>query len=131
MLIREAVNMFKQYNNNPRKIKTCDCVIRAFSFASGKTWEDTFTDLCNIALQEKSMPNDIKVYTKYAEQLGLTKYKIELVNGKRPTVKSFSDTHQKGTFILRLANHITVVKDGIYYDIWDCGKKSVYLYWKI
>lgn len=121
--------MYKQFNNNPKNLKTSDCVIRAFSLALGKSWDEIFTDLCAMAMKEKSMPNDNKVYTKYAKQLGLAKCKIELVNGKKPTVRSFTESHKKGTYVLRVANHLVTVVDGDYYDIWDCGHKSVYMFW--
>ena len=123
--------MFVKHNNNPKQKKTSDCVIRSFALASGKTWDQTFVDLCEIALRDKSVPNDNSIYSKYATQLGLTKMKIELTNGKKPTVLTFSETHKHGTYVLRIANHVVTVKDGCYYDTWDCGKKSVYMYWKV
>lgn len=123
--------MFRLYNHNPKGLKTSDCVIRAFSFATGVSWEDTFTALCNIAIKMKSMPNDIRVYTKYAEIAGFQKCKVDLIDGKKPTVKSFAEFHITGTYILRVANHLTVVKDGGYFDTWDCGHKSVYTYWML
>jgi hypothetical protein len=123
--------MYKLYNCNPKNKKTGDCVIRAFTLASGKTWEQTLTDLFEIALKEKSVPNDISVYTKYADKLNFKKRKVELVNRKKPTVKSFCETHKTGTYVLRVAHHVVTVKDGFYHDIWDCGSKSVYLYWEV
>jgi len=122
--------MYKNINLNPKNKKTSDCVIRSFSMASGKTWDQTLTDLCNIALQLKVIPNDKEAYTRYAESLGFTKCKVEVINGHKPTVKSFSASHPEGSYILRCANHIVTVKNGNYCDVWDCGNKSVYMYWK-
>lgn len=33
---------FVRYNNNPKQNKTSDCVIRAISFATNKSWEDIY-----------------------------------------------------------------------------------------
>lgn len=123
--------MYKEYNNNPKNKNTSDCVVRAFSLASGKTWEDTLTDLYKLAIKYKSMPSDKYIYTKYADLLGFEKCKIELINGKKPTIESFCKIYPNGTYILRVANHLVTVKDGFYHDAWDSGCKSVYMYWKI
>ena len=123
--------MFKKQNLNPKNKKTSDCVIRSFASATGKSWDDTYSDLCDIGFKIKSMPNDKTVYTVYAESLGFEKCKIELSNGHKPTVKSFADNHPSGIFILRLAGHLVTVIDGDYIDSWDCGYKSVYMYWKV
>ena len=47
----------------------------------------------------------------------------------RPTVESFTKEHKEGTYILRVANHIVASVDGMYYDTWDSGHKSLYGYW--
>lgn len=47
---------------------------------------------------------------------------------KRPTVAGFATEHKKkkkkGAYILKVANHVVAVVDGIYYDTWDSGDKS-------
>ena len=123
--------MYQKHNANPKGRKTGDCVIRAFSLASGKTWEDTLTDLYRIAMDLKTSPTESETYAKYADQLGFVSHKVELVNGHKPTPKTFAQSHPAGTFVLRLAHHVVTVKDGVYYDIWDCGAKSVYKYWEV
>jgi hypothetical protein len=122
--------MYKNLNLNPKKKKVSDCVIRSFALASGKTWEETLTSLYEIAIQQKTIPNEKETYTKYAEILNFKKCKIELINGHKPTVKSFSELHPKGIYILRCAGHIVAVKNGNYIDTWDSGYKSVYMYWQ-
>lgn len=123
--------MYKEFNANPKGRKTGDCLIRAFSLASGKTWEETLTDLYQIALDIKASPTESETCAKYADQLGFKSGKAEIVRHHRPTVASFAKSHPIGTFVLRLAHHVVTVKDGVYYDIWDCGAKSVYKYWEV
>jgi len=123
---------FILHNANPKGRKNVgDCVIRAFSFASGKSWEQTLTDLFNISLDIKSVPNDKDTIEKYAKNLGYITKKAEVINGHKPTVESFASSHKQGKYILRVAQHIVTVLDGKYYDTWDCGEKSVYKYWKV
>jgi hypothetical protein len=48
---------------------------------------------------------------------------------KRPTVKSFAMSHPKGKYIVSVAHHVVAVVDGMYYDTWDSGYKSLYGYY--
>jgi hypothetical protein len=123
--------MFQLHNANPKNKKSADCVVRAFSFALNKSWDTIYTELAEIGMKIKAMPNEKSVYSKYAQQSNLTQCKVELTNGKKPTVSGFAKQFKTGTYILRVANHLTVVQNGKYYDTWDCGDKSVYMYWKI
>jgi hypothetical protein len=121
---------YVRLNVNPKGRATDDCVVRAFSVASGRTWEQTLTDLFNISMRLKVMPNAIAAYQLYAKDLGYTRCKVVVVDGHRPTVASFAKANPTGVYILRCANHLTVVVDGAYKDTYDCGGKSVYMYWK-
>jgi len=47
----------------------------------------------------------------------------------RYTVAEFADTHNHGTFVISVANHLTCIVDGTLYDTWNCGHKSVGNYW--
>ena len=66
---------FMFHNENPKGHRTGDCVIRAIAAAEGKTWDEVFTSLCELALKYKEMPNDKKVYSRYLEAQGWKKYK--------------------------------------------------------
>lgn len=49
----------------------------------------------------------------------------------RPTVKEFLEQHQKGTYVLNLADYFVTVIDNVVYDVSDdCFKSSVYSYWE-
>lgn len=73
-----------------------------------------------------------KCYSKFIEdKLGMQKHSIKIEKGdSRPTGKSFAYTHPKGTYILRMANHLTCCIDGVIYDSWNCTAKSIYSYWE-
>ncbi len=49
----------------------------------------------------------------------------------RMTGEEFCQRHPKGRFILRLANHVAAVKDGVLFDTWDSTRKCVYTAWEM
>jgi hypothetical protein len=122
--------MFVEFNINPKGKKTSDCVVRAIAKAENKTWLEIYDYLSKIARDTYSMPNDSKVYGKYLSGYPKINVKHE-VNGKmkRLTVKEICEL--KGTYLVSIANHLTVVKDGNIFDTWDCGEKSAYIIWKV
>ena len=70
-----------------------------------------------------------EVADKYLKSKGFTWIPIKPDRGeKRPTVSEFARDH-KGTYVISVAGHLTSCKDGKFYDIWDCGSKSMYGYW--
>jgi hypothetical protein len=113
--------------------------------AAKKTWNEVYEELCKIGLDQKSMPSENQTFHKYLANLGWEKQKMpkeetacfKLVEGdrvlsksyKRLTVREFADNNPKGTFIISIANHLTVLVDGTLYDTWNCGHKSVGNYW--
>lgn len=124
-------NRNKYYNPNPKKIETGDCVVRAICKATGKDWDTVYQELVEIGFELKVMPNSDTAWKHYLSQHGFIEHKISNKKGtKRPTVASFARTHPKGTFILRIANHIVTCVDGYYFDIWDCGDSSLYGFWE-
>jgi len=50
-----------------------------------------------------------------------------------PRIKGsdFTELHPKGSYILKMAGHITTCIDGVIYDTWDCTYRSVYTAWEI
>ena len=119
-------------NLNPKGNFTSDYEIRAIVKATGKSWEDVFKGLYEIAYRKRAMLTDKDVWVEYLKGLGFVYRKLPKVvaGGSRPKVSSFSKSLGKGTYILVIANQITVVIDEIYYEIWDCGEKAVYGYWE-
>ena len=128
--------MYKYYQPNGKDVKDQygDCTIRALSKVLGLSWIETF-DLTIPFCREYQTPNvfnvDVKTERDILDKLGFTYYGISNKKGsKRPTVAGFAKEHKKGTYILNVANHVVAVVDGIYYDTWDSGYKSLYGYYE-
>lgn len=123
---------FVKVNENPNDNLVGDCVIRALTTASGKSWEEVFEGLCAIAYEKKHMPNEDEVWKEYATTIGF-EYKAmpKVKKGeKRPIASEIAKQLGSGSYILRLARHLVASVDGNYYDSWDSGRKPVYGYWE-
>lgn len=106
-----------------------DCTIRAIAKATNSSWYTVFDALVPIARELQMVLNEREVADKYLKSIGFTWVPIKVERGeKRPTVSGFAKVHQ-GTYVLSVAGHLTSCKDGKFYDIWDCGAKSMYGYW--
>ena len=125
------LNYYQYYQPNDKDIKDKygDCVIRALTKALNKTWLEVFDLLVPIARQHQMLLNGQSTYTLLLEQQGFTYFGVSNRKGtKRPTVESFAKDHKKGTYFCNVANHCVTIKDGKYYDTWDCGRKCLYGY---
>lgn len=122
---------FTWYNANPMHHFTNDCVIRALSKALDIKYETVLSELCEIACLTNYMPNDDIIWQNYIEDDGLVKRKQPRKSDNRKyTAEEFAKLHKTGTYLLRLANHLTVCVDGKIYDTWNCGYKTVGNYWE-
>ena len=123
--------MFKEFNAHPKGIKTGDCVVRAIATATNKDYLECRREL-------NQMKHELG-FSGYKDTLFLYKYLesnprliFKAVKGE-PRIKGsdFTKLHPKGTYILKMAGHITVYIDGVILDTWDCTYRSVYTAWEI
>jgi hypothetical protein len=125
--------MYKEWNLNPTGKRTADCVVRALMLVTGKTWHEVYDELCKIGREKFSIPNEDKVYSAYLEQQGFIKHKMPKIpvgdSFSRVTVSDFCKRNPVGVYFVIIANHTVGVKDGTYYDTWDCGFKSCGNFW--
>lgn len=123
---------YKYYQPNKKDLKDefGDCVMRALTKALDMDWLDVFDEITPLS-RELQVPFNCKpCYEAYLKSKGFTYQGISNKKGsKRPTVSEFAKQHKTGTYYLNIANHCVTVVDGIYYDTWDCGYKSLYGYW--
>jgi len=123
--------MYQEFNAHPKGIKTTDCVVRAISKATNIEYME-----CRRRLNQLKRDwgftsyKDTKFLYKYFE--GYPRLIFKAVRGE-PRLKGsdFTVLHPKGTYILKMAGHVTCCKDGVIFDTWDCSYRSVYTAWEI
>ena len=127
-----ASRNYKYYQPNKKDLKDeyGDCVIRALTKLTGKVWEDVFDDLVPIARELQCMPNGQPCYEAYLKREGFVYHGVSNAKGtKRPTIDRFAKDHPSGVYMARVAHHVVAIIEGVYYDTWDSGYKSMYGYW--
>ena len=122
------MSLYKEYNPNPHHSRVGDCVVRAISKATGKTWHQTYAALAAYGLHCKDMPSANHVWGLYLREMGFDRYLIEDDNDDY-TVEDFCRDHPKGTYILAIDGHVVCAVDGFYYDSWDSGQEIPVYYW--
>ena len=124
---RKSNNTFTFRNRNPKNLlRAADCVARAISLATGETWEDVVMSITTFALPMGRVFNEKEAYTKWLEHKGWQKQPMpRKSNGSKYTVREFAKLYPKGMYLVNVARHVTVVEDGIIYDTWDCGSRTV------
>lgn len=125
--------MYKYLNVHPKGLIVGDCVKRAFATATGKDYMDVQRELNHLKKETGAKSyNDDKNWRAYVEKNGWKKLSFPAVKGEpRMNGKTFAYTFPKGTYVLRMAGHISVCKDGVIYDTWDCRAKCVYNAFKV
>jgi hypothetical protein len=121
--------------------KAGDCVCRAIAFATSKSYQEVYDDIN--AQAEKERPRRGKkrsnartgvkkpTYKKYLVSLGW-KWTPTMRVGSGCQVHLRAEELPRGTLIVAVSKHLTVVKDGVIYDNHDCsrgGTRCVYGYW--
>jgi hypothetical protein len=117
----------KYFSTKYKKDITFDCVIRAIAHATGLDYMKVFTDLCNLAITTGYLPNAKKTYEPYLISIGWKKHS-PMKNGHNKKVR-LKNYKTEGTYIVLTAGHLTCIKDGIMYDVWDCRKSCGNSYW--
>ena len=124
--------MYKFYNINPRYKREPDCVINTIGGALGLDWQTTYKEMVEHCIPLYMQHSGSRGIESYLKSKGYIKQRmLRHKDNTKYTVKQFAKEFNKGTYVLSVANHLTFIKDGILYDTWDCGYKSVGNWWKI
>jgi len=123
--------MFKEFNAHPKDIKTTDCVVRSISTATNSDYLEVRREL-NRKKKELGFSSYKDTQFLYEYLKGYPRLIFKPVKGY-PRIKGsdFTELHSKGTYILKMAGHITACIDGVILDTWDCSYRSVYTAWEI
>lgn len=118
---------FVYYNVNPSGVRENDCVTRAITLATGLPYKKIAQKLY---LSAKLLECDKLNFFCYSHLLDDV-FKFERVPTYSLTVNEFANIHPYGTYLIRMNGHISVLKDGTVYDIWDCRREIVTDAWLV
>lgn len=117
-------------NPNPKHNLVGDCVIRALSLATNKTWEEVYAKLSVYGFMSCDMPSSNAVWGQYLTDLG---FERNIVSDSCPscTIRDFSSRNSKGVYVLGTGSHVVCVMNGDYYDTWDSGDETPIFVWRL
>ena len=122
--------MYREYNRNPRGKRVGDCVIRAVSRATGKTWEETYAGICAAGYELCDMPSANQVWGAYLRRQGFRRHMLPDTCPDCYTVEAFCRDHPSGVYVLAISGHVVCAVDGDWWDSWDSGQETPVYYWQ-
>lgn len=123
--------MWMKANPNPLNRQTGDCVVRAISIATGRSWRETFRDLCKLGEIECEMPSSNFIWGMYLRKRGAKQFLLPENCPACFTVRAFCERYPEGTYVIGTGAHAVAVIDGDYYDAWDSGEEVPAYFWKL
>lgn len=122
---------FFNLNTNPKNMRVGDCVIRALSIATDKTWERVYCELAVYGFMLCDMPSSNAVWGAYLKDLGYERHTvIDTCPDDCYTIRNFCHDNPLGVFVIGTGTHAVAVIDGNYYDTWDSGDEVPAYAWK-
>ena len=128
---------FTYYNANPKQLICCDCVVRAISLATAKSWTTVVRELTEVGIENAMTISDPKLFPIYLKRLGFTQGKEprDCCNRKM-TVKEWMQReqiypgNQKDIILVNAgSHHLACIIDGTVHDIWDSSRVTMHKYW--
>ena len=117
--------MYKFYNANVLNRNVDDCVIRAISCATNKSWDYVYDYLSDIAQYEGTLLDKREFVRNYLDRT------YKRLNGIHGTVGYVSGMFPDSILIISVPGHLTCSKFGILYDTFDPRDREVESVWLV
>lgn len=117
--------MYRFYNKNPLNKYEDDCVIRAISCATNRSWDYVYDYLSDIAQYEGTLFDKRDFVRNYLDR---TYQRLDGINGK---VGYVSTMFPDSIVLITMDGHITCSKYGTIYDTFDCRNREVEDIWLV
>ena len=116
---------YKYYNANPYNRDISDCVIRALSVLTDRTWNETYDELTRLAGDVGLMFDRVEFVEDYLDD----RYQRECHYSK--TVGEFAREFPYGRYAVSMDGHLTAVIDGVIIDSFNPEKRVMRCAWRI
>ena len=117
--------MYKYYNANVLNKYEDDCVIRAISCATGRSWDYVYDYLSDIAQYEGTLLDKRDFVRNYLDRTYRRLYNIH------GSVGEVSAMFPDSTLLITMRGHIVCSKNGVIYDTFDCRDREVESVWLV
>ena len=117
--------MYKYYNANALNRYEDDCVIRAISCATNRSWDYVYDYLSDIAQYEGTLLDKREFVRNYLDR---TYQRLNSVYG---TVGEVSGMFPNNTLLITMRGHIVCSKNGVIYDTFDCRDRQIENVWLV
>lgn len=113
------------YNANPKNNDISDCVLRAISVLTNRSWREVNNELSYLASERGLMFGDVRFVEDYLDE------RYPRCRHYSKTVGEFAEEHPRGKYAVTMNNHISAIIDGDVIDTFDCSRKILRGCWKI
>lgn len=117
--------MFTYRNQNPYNRHIDDCVIRAISTLTNRSWKEVFDELSDLASEDGYMFDNVIFVEDYLDD----RYPRECHYSK--TVGEFAKEYPTGKYAVTMNGHITAIVDGNIIDTFDPSRRIMRCAWRI
>lgn len=117
--------MYKFYNANALNKYEDDCVIRAISCATDRSWDYVYDYLSDIAQYEGTLLDNKKFVLNHLDR---TYQRLYDVYG---SVGEVSAMFPNNILLITMRGHIVCSKYGVIYDTFDCRNREVEYVWLV
>ena len=117
--------MYKFYNANAVNRYTDDCVIRAISCATNRSWDYVYDYLSDIAQYEGTLFDKKDFVINYLDRT------YKRINNIKGTVGYVSAMFPNNTLLITMNGHIVCSKNGVIYDTFDCRDRQAEYVWLV
>lgn len=117
--------MYHYHNANTYGNNIDDCVIRAISTLTDKSWRETYDELTYLAGNEGLMFENVEFVEEYLDE----RYQRQCHYSKK--VGEFCEEYPKGRYAVTMQGHITAIIDGCIIDTFDPSERVMRCAWYV
>lgn len=117
--------MYEFYNENPLGMFEDDCVVRAISCATNRSWDEVYDELSDLA-QEKGTLLDKKHFVRWYLDTHFRR-----INNAPHKVYQVAEMFKNSVVLCTMRGHIVCIKYGTIYDTFDPRDRIVEDVWLV